>query len=218
MKYGARTRFAYRNAERPGPGCTASHYNSSQPAQLNAHAYAQGSEIHLAPGQEMHLPHEAWHVVQQAQGRVKPTAQMKGGVPVNDETGLEQEADAMGEKALQKISNGQQTPTEKTAPVHFSSAVRGDWDRMVAAITDLINDVGTEDDQLNRSVGVNDSALDVHAEMRRFRRIALHHKGHRRKRGLSKKPACGLFCQDYTACFYRFILLSSTRLLYPACG
>jgi hypothetical protein len=76
------------------------HYNSSQPAQLNAHAYAQGSEIHVAPGQERHLPHEAWHVVQQAQGRVKPTMQMKAGVPVNDDAGLESEADVMGAKAL----------------------------------------------------------------------------------------------------------------------
>jgi hypothetical protein len=75
-------------------------YNSPQPAQLNAHAYAQGSEIHVAPGQEKHLPHEAWHVVQQAQGRVKPTMQMKTGVPVNDDVGLEHEADVMGAKAL----------------------------------------------------------------------------------------------------------------------
>jgi len=58
------------------------HYNSPQPAQLNAHAYAQGGEIHVAPGQEQHLPHEAWHVVQQAQGRVKPTAQMKSRRPL----------------------------------------------------------------------------------------------------------------------------------------
>lgn len=56
------------------------HYNSDKPAQLQAYAYAQGSEIHVAPGQEKHLPHEAWHVVQQAQGRVKPTLQMKGDV------------------------------------------------------------------------------------------------------------------------------------------
>jgi len=75
------------------------HYNSPQPAQLNAHAYAQGSDIHVAPGQEQHLPHEAWHVVQQAQGRVKPTMQMKGGVPINDNLGLEHEADEMGQKA-----------------------------------------------------------------------------------------------------------------------
>jgi hypothetical protein len=74
------------------------HYNSSQPAQLNALAYTQGNDIHVAPGQEQHLPHEAWHVVQQAQGRVKPTVQMKEAVPVNDEKGLETEADVIGAK------------------------------------------------------------------------------------------------------------------------
>jgi hypothetical protein len=76
------------------------HRNSDKPAQLQAHAYAQGTDIHLGPGQEKHLPHEAWHVVQQKQGRVKPTMQMKGGVSVNDEPGLETEADVMGLKAL----------------------------------------------------------------------------------------------------------------------
>jgi len=76
------------------------HYNSSKPAQLNALAYAQGTDIHVAPGQEQHLPHEAWHVVQQAQGRVQPTMQMNGDVPVNDDVGLETEADVMGAKAL----------------------------------------------------------------------------------------------------------------------
>jgi hypothetical protein len=76
------------------------HYNSSQPAQLNALAYAQGSDIHLAPGQEQHLPHEAWHVVQQAQGRVRPTLQINEGVQANDDVGLEREADVMGAKAV----------------------------------------------------------------------------------------------------------------------
>jgi hypothetical protein len=76
------------------------HYNSSQPARLNALAYAQGNDIHLAPGQAQHLPHEAWHVAQQAQGRVKPTRQLKGGVPLNDDAGLEREADVMGANAL----------------------------------------------------------------------------------------------------------------------
>lgn len=77
------------------------HYNSSEPAQLQAHAFAQGTDIHVAPGQEKHVPHEAWHVVQQKQGRVQATTQMKGKVPVNDDAGLEQEADQMGAKALQ---------------------------------------------------------------------------------------------------------------------
>lgn len=76
-------------------------YNSDEPAQLqlHAHAYAQGTDIHLASGQEKHLPHEAWHVVQQKQGRVKSTMQMKGKVSINDDAGLEKEADVMGARA-----------------------------------------------------------------------------------------------------------------------
>lgn len=74
------------------------HYNSPKPAQLQAHAYAQGTDIHLGPGQEKHLPHEAWHVVQQKQGRVQPTMQMKG-IQVNDNPRLEREADVMGDKS-----------------------------------------------------------------------------------------------------------------------
>lgn len=81
------------------------HRNSDKPAQLQAHAYAQGTDIHLGPGQEKHLPHEAWHVVQQKQGRVKPTMQMKGKVNINDDTGLEKEADLMGAKSMVHISN-----------------------------------------------------------------------------------------------------------------
>jgi hypothetical protein len=74
------------------------HYNSDKPAQLQAHAYAQGTDIHLPSGQEKHLPHEEWHIVQQKQGRVKPTMQMKGKVNVNDDVELEKEADVMGGK------------------------------------------------------------------------------------------------------------------------
>lgn len=74
------------------------HYNSPKPAQVGALAYAQGTNIHLGPGQERHLPHESWHVVQQMQGRVRPTRQYKG-VDVNDDKGLEREADVMGARA-----------------------------------------------------------------------------------------------------------------------
>ncbi|MBB6270794.1 hypothetical protein HDF26_001221 [Pedobacter cryoconitis] len=77
------------------------HYNSDKPIQMEAHAYAQGSDIHLAPGQEEHLAHEAWHVVQQKQGRVQPTLQLKTAIAVNDDPGLEREADVMGQQALQ---------------------------------------------------------------------------------------------------------------------
>ena len=74
------------------------HSSSSQPAQLQALAYTQGTDIHVAPGQEKHLAHEAWHVVQQKQGRVRPTLQAQG-VAINADDGLEREADRMGLRA-----------------------------------------------------------------------------------------------------------------------
>lgn len=79
------------------------HYHSDKPKKLNAHAYAQGPNIFVAPGQEKHLGHEAWHVVQQKQGRVKPAIQMKG-VAINNDSGLEREADIVGTKIIQPYS------------------------------------------------------------------------------------------------------------------
>jgi hypothetical protein len=90
------------------------HYNSDKPAQLNAHAFAQGTDIHVSSGQERHLPHEAWHVVQQKQGRVQPTLQ-KNGVSINDSSSLETEADVMGTKAMNSASqNSSPTPQLKS--------------------------------------------------------------------------------------------------------
>jgi len=74
------------------------HYNSPKPASVQALAYTQGTDIHVAPGQEKHVAHEAWHVAQQMQGRVKPTVEIAG-TAVNDNAGLEHEADVMGAKA-----------------------------------------------------------------------------------------------------------------------
>ena len=85
------------------------HYNSSKPATVQALAYTQGTDIHVAPGQEKHLPHEAWHVAQQMAGRVAPTTSVNG-MPVNDNAALEHEADVMGEKAVQCKSSARQKP------------------------------------------------------------------------------------------------------------
>ena len=74
------------------------HYNSDKSATVQALAYTQGTDIHVAPGQERHLPHEAWHVAQQMSGRVEPTTEV-GGMPVNDNEDLEREADVMGARA-----------------------------------------------------------------------------------------------------------------------
>lgn len=74
------------------------HYNSNRTATVQALAYTQGTDIHVAPGQEQHLPHEAWHVAQQMAARVEPITEV-GGLPVNDNPALEHEADVMGAKA-----------------------------------------------------------------------------------------------------------------------
>lgn len=76
--------------------------NSTQ-SQKQALAYTWDTDIHVEPGQEKHLPHDAWHVVQQSQGRMKPTIQAKG-TSVNDDASLEDEADVIGHKALQITS------------------------------------------------------------------------------------------------------------------
>jgi hypothetical protein len=55
----------------PAPG------NPSNPL-LSSLAFSQGRDVHVGPGQAQHLPHEAWHVVQQQQGRVQPTMQGQG--------------------------------------------------------------------------------------------------------------------------------------------
>ncbi|WP_083601578.1 eCIS core domain-containing protein, partial [Vibrio quintilis] len=106
------------------------HYNSSHPAQLNAHAYAQGNQIHVAPGQEHHIAHETWHMVQQAQGRVPPTTQV-GGQAVNDNPALEAEADQMGRQAerLGKSDNGKTESPTNHAPKQLCPIIQlsKDW-------------------------------------------------------------------------------------------
>ncbi|MDJ0509139.1 MAG: DUF4157 domain-containing protein [Crocosphaera sp.] len=105
------------------------HYNSPKPLQLQALAYTQGTDIHVAPGQEKHLPHEAWHVVQQMQGRVKPTIQ-RSGVDINDDQALEREADVMGRKVLQrKPSVPQEYRSPRTTTMNSEKLLKSDSPR-----------------------------------------------------------------------------------------
>jgi hypothetical protein len=82
------------------------HYNSDKPTQMKAHAFAEGNQIHVAGGQEKHLAHEAWHVVQQKEKRVSPTTKING-LNVNTDKSLEKEADVMGAKAASLGNNPQ---------------------------------------------------------------------------------------------------------------
>jgi hypothetical protein len=104
------------------------HRDSARPAGLGAVAYAQGTDIYLGPGQERHLPHEAWHVVQQAQGRVRPTMQVRDGVAVSDDAALEQEAAVMGARALAHDAGSSPAstgPADRASAGH-SSDTRGE--------------------------------------------------------------------------------------------
>ena len=74
-------------------------YHSQVPALFQARAIAFGTTIHLTSGAEDALAHEAWHIVQQAQGRVKATESLHG-FSLNNEPALEAEADRMGTQAL----------------------------------------------------------------------------------------------------------------------
>lgn len=81
---------------------------SAKAPAVGALAYTQGTDIHFAPGQfkpettagRQLLGHELTHVVQQAGGRVSPTTEV-GGMPVNDDPALENEADAMGRRVAE---------------------------------------------------------------------------------------------------------------------
>ncbi len=80
--------------------------DSRRAADMGAVAFTQGSDVHFSPGSwqphsaagQALLGHELAHVVQQRQGRVKPTGRI-GGAPLNDSPTLEQEADRMGARA-----------------------------------------------------------------------------------------------------------------------
>ena len=97
------------------------HYNSALPEKVQAHAFAQGNDIHLAAGQEKHLPHEAWHVVQQKEGRVQAQTQFMGKY-LNNDQGLEAEATRMGQKAWQLGQSSQSNPNKAPKTLQTKTA------------------------------------------------------------------------------------------------
>lgn len=84
------------------------HTDSQEATNVNALAFTQGNNIHFAPGQfkpntsagKELIGHELTHVVQQRAGKVQPTTSVNGKA-VNDDTGLEAEADQMGRQVAQ---------------------------------------------------------------------------------------------------------------------
>ncbi|HTD38274.1 MAG TPA: DUF4157 domain-containing protein [Candidatus Limnocylindrales bacterium] len=100
------------------------HYNSPAPRVLGAGAYAFGDEIHLGPGQEEHLAHEAWHVAQQRRGDVAPTGRSEDGRPLNDDPRLEHDAGAMAHAAPAARADAAPAATANAAAAVFPAVLQ----------------------------------------------------------------------------------------------
>jgi len=103
-------------------------HEGDKAASMGALAYAQGEDIHFAPGmynpnstsgQEL-LGHELAHVIQQREGRVKATKQAKG-LSVNDDTALETEADELAFLAAHSLEAEEEEEVEPSHPEYVVS-------------------------------------------------------------------------------------------------
>lgn len=94
------------------------HVGSQRAVGARALAFAQGSELHFAPGKfqpespagRVLLGHELAHVVQQRAGRVQATAQLAGGDKVNNDPALEREAWEQGRAAAGAVRTAAAEP------------------------------------------------------------------------------------------------------------
>ncbi|MGG4456072.1 DUF4157 domain-containing protein [Brevibacillus porteri] len=109
------------------------HPESSVASQIGAVAFAQGNDIHFAPGTyqpetqsgQQLLGHELTHVVQQRQGRVKANVP-DASLPINDDPALEAEADRYGSVAASgtKLDSSDHNATSSVS----SPIIQGTWD------------------------------------------------------------------------------------------
>jgi Domain of unknown function (DUF4157) len=89
--------------------------NSDKPAEVQADAITQATDIHLGPGQDKHLAHEAWHVAQNKQKRVDPGEPIGEGVTINKNQGLEKEADDKAVE-IERMASSRDLPAESNGP------------------------------------------------------------------------------------------------------
>ncbi|MGB1206180.1 MAG: eCIS core domain-containing protein [Chitinophagales bacterium] len=141
------------------------HKDSKSATDVGALAYAQGNDVHFAPGQfkpntqagQELIGHELTHVVQQREGRVKPTTQAKG-LPVNDDKSLEKEADDMGKMAAQGkfesalISNKTNNQNKVIGQRKVAAAIQKktvdivNYDKLADKIYKAIDGLGTDEE------------------------------------------------------------------------
>jgi hypothetical protein len=111
------------------PSSVEVHTNSSKATEMGALAFAQGSDIHFAPGQfkpdtvggQELIGHELAHVQQQKNGGVKATTSVNG-TPINDDKRLEKEADDFGISFANSLRNNSQSEVRSQSPRQFRLA------------------------------------------------------------------------------------------------
>jgi|GEM_PF-3570729 len=138
---------------------------SPWPARIGARAFVLGSDIHLSPGAEDALEHEAWHAVQQKQGRVHAT-RLAGFAPhpsedmgLNEEEKLEREADTMGRVARSLVRRGEAVPV--TGALRVATLQRPVVQRQVTVNSVEIDDVAVFQNEIkNRLYLVSSDVVD----------------------------------------------------------
>ena len=136
-------------------------FEGPQASQIGALAYAQGEELHFAPGQlnpgtgpgQQLLGHELAHVVQQRAGRVGAPTGTANGVAINSDPSLEREADSAGARAAsgQKagVQGGASTAQAKMAPAQRSA------EEIVLRLAGVEKRVTPEDGQTEFTKSIN---------------------------------------------------------------
>jgi len=139
------------------------HANSSAAGQVGALAYAQGKDIHFAPGQydphsrkgQQMLGHELTHVIQQKAGRVAPTGRVGGGTLLNDDPSLEREADDMGSKAAAAASPAPDTIQRTVDRSDAHPTVRGPATELIQrmpSVQDITGQIGAPKEHMKNAV------------------------------------------------------------------
>ena len=152
------------------------HTDSHDAAALGARAYAQGADLHFAPGQydpgsrsgrEL-IGHELAHVVQQASGRV-------AGSGVTRDAGLEREADRLGSHAAglaPSPASLSEAPTSDLLRPRRSSVMQLDGPDLspqpVTVAVPAVQNIGAITDTVARNHAINQSYHTIDTSMEAY--------------------------------------------------
>jgi hypothetical protein len=162
------------------------HRGSTLPAEVRGASFTVGGDIHLGPGQEATLAHEAWHVVQQRQGRVAPTTRIRAAA-VNLSSALEHEADVMGRRARAMPIGASRVPRPAQSAISAPPVMQGF--RIDKSAPDYDEVEYTKHERMPTNGSLDNDGYE-YTEIRRTSHGAVTYE--RRKAGGPKPGAAGL--------------------------